>query len=686
MKPETLIQNIEFIAKNLAISLDHSLLRGWVRAREQINSELEVEVFIEIANQSGIGIIQKQAEISDITNMIKRGVPVIFPVRNQKKPEILLLLKDKKNLIKVLDFSEQKEQLISQSELGSFLKSNTSMTDNPYMILSPEPLSPYKNLEHSNPNGRFEIIERLISFIKLDKRDVFAILIYGMMSGLFNLIVPISTASLINTIAMETLVQPLVVLTLSLFIFLALSGFMKVMQTIATEIIQKRTMVRLSFEFLYKIAGVDREKAKNTYIPELSNRIFEVSSLQKGVELLLIDGLASILTIIIGLMVMAFYHSVFLVFDIFIFTYLYAVVFLPLKSGYVTGIKQSKQKYRIAHWIQEIAKKPGTLSDSSKTARERLEDLNRDYVYYRDKYFAILIRHLIGLHSLKAIGSAIVLGLGGFLVIQNQLTLGQLVAAELIIMTVMGEFSKMGKYVEVSYDMLASLDKISHVIDLPSKDHKSNLPSNPKSPIEINLINLKLPELSSQNLNFLLKAGQSYGIASDPEIESSTLLDILSNRQSSVSGQVLLNQTPIQTISQTFLEKRICLLRKIEVFEGSILDNILCGNIKPMDDVILVLKKLGLLDEVNRFTEGIHTILKPNGKPLSTRQLKILMITRILISEPGLVLIDGFLESFEEREVIRILDVLKDFPFTLVVNSNHKVILENMQEVWNFGV
>lgn len=683
---DTILHVIEDICKDLSLTIDHSSLRKVIKTSLfPINNIENFTKNLEILGETvGVHFTNFQLSKMEMEKHLDHGVTLLLPYYVDENIECIALNKKNNKKLQYTLYPKTNGNNFEISELDEILSILGDIRGT-FRVLVPEPMSPLKVLEHKPKNSRFSIFENLLEFVKLDKKDVLTIVVYGMAAGVFNLIVPISTASLINTIAMETLVQPLVVLTLSLLIFLGLSGFMKVMQTIATEVIQKRMMVRLSFEFMYKISGVDRNVTRKTFFPELSNRIFEISSLQKGIELLLLDGLVSVLTIIIGLVVIAIYHSVFLVFDLFILSFLYLVIFIPLQSGYETRIKQSKQKYKIAHWIQEIARKPFILSNSSKIPKEKLEDLNRDYIYYREKHFAIVLKHITGLHSLQAIGSAIVLGLGGFLVLQNQLTLGQLVAAEFIIMAVMAEFSKLGKYIEVTYDMFASIDKISHVIDLPPKKESANLPPNPDKPFEIKLSGVKYPKSSHKSLNLELKAGQKYALFLDPEMEKSSLIDFISHRQNHSSGQILLNTIPIQTLSRSFLEQRIVLLRSIEVFEGSVLDNIIVGKFQDLENITNILKKLGLLEELNQFQDGIHTLLNPLGEPLSIRQLRLLMIARLLTFQPGLVLVDGFLESFPEKEVSRILDIFFESPCTLVVSSNRKFVCEKFPEVFQFN-
>jgi ABC-type bacteriocin/lantibiotic exporter with double-glycine peptidase domain len=90
---------------------------------------------------------------------------------------------------------------------------------------------------------------------------------------------------------------------------------------------------------------------------------------------------------------------------------------------------------------------------SAQFALERADHLIFDYLTARASHFRILMRQIVFALGMQAVASTVLLGLGGWLVISAQLTLGQLVAAELIVAVIVGSFAKLGKHMESFYDV-----------------------------------------------------------------------------------------------------------------------------------------------------------------------------------------------------------------------------------------
>jgi putative ABC transport system ATP-binding protein len=313
---------------------------------------------------------------------------------------------------------------------------------------------------------------RLRALLSFERNEMWIAVIYSAAIGVLSLVTPIATQALVNTIAFGNLVQPLLVLTL---IVLAGLGVLTVFQALriqVVEILQRRVFVRCATQVLHRLLRARRDAFDEHYGPELVNRFFDVVTVQKSAAMLLLDGLSVLMQTTAGLIVLAIYHPWLLAFDLILIVLIF-IVLVPMGSGAIeTCIRESKAKYQLVAWFEELPRHPLSFRSPAAMAYAtgRTDALVRNYLTYRAKHFRVLLRQIIGSIGLGAIATASLLGVGGLLVMQRQLTLGQLVAAELIVAMVIAGFSKFGKHLEVFYDMMAAIDKLGQLTDLPQEE------------------------------------------------------------------------------------------------------------------------------------------------------------------------------------------------------------------------
>jgi ABC-type bacteriocin/lantibiotic exporter with double-glycine peptidase domain len=309
---------------------------------------------------------------------------------------------------------------------------------------------------------------RLRALISLEGKELFSLLAYALVLGGLSLAVPVAVQVLVNTIAFGTLIQPLVVLSLLLFGVLAFAGLVRLLQWYAVELVQRRLFVRVAEDFARRLPRVSPEAHARKDVREISNRFFEVVTLQKASARLLLDGLGLALQTAVGMVLLGFYHPMLLAFDVVLVLALIGVVALG-RGAVGTAVEESAAKYRVAAWLQEVAGSPPRFADAEGAllAMQRADLLTRDYLTRRKTHFGRVLRQLVGGVALQVFAMSALLGLGGWLVIERELTLGQLIAAELVVGAVAAGFVKLGKHFETAYDLLASVEKVGKVLDLP---------------------------------------------------------------------------------------------------------------------------------------------------------------------------------------------------------------------------
>lgn len=535
---------------------------------------------------------------------------------------------------------------------------------------------------------------RLRGWMATERTDIWVVVIYSIAIGILSLVVPIATQSLVNTIAFGTLLQPLVVLALLVFLGLICAAILKVLRSHVVEVMQRRIFVRVSADSMERLLRVRIQAYDDDHGPELVNRFFEVVTLQKGGATLLVEGLEVLMTTMIGMVLLAVYHPVLLIFAVLIFVSVLVTLF-PLGIGAVrTAIQESKAKYALAAWLQELARHPSTFKSlpGASFAIERSNLLVGDYVRYRRAHWRVLIRQIIGSQMMQAIGTAGVLGAGGWLVMERQLTLGQLVAAELVVAASLASFSKFGKQLETYYDLLAAIDKLGYLTDLPTEaSGDESVAAGKSASIELRQISFSHHpgQPLIQNLNLLIPAGSRFGITGESSSGKSTLVDLIYGFREPSSGTLLFDQSDYRNLKLYDLRGQIALVRGIEIFHGTVEENIRLG-ITDLDSAELrkILGTVGLLATVESLPEGLQTELTTGGRPLTPGQSYRLMLARALALRPRVLILDEILDRMEDGpQLDSLLQALihPDNSWTLVVVSRSQNVLKHCLHTIELG-
>lgn len=521
---------------------------------------------------------------------------------------------------------------------------------------------------------------RLWQLMGAEKRDLGIVVVYAAAVGVFSLAIPVASQALVNTVAFNVLLQPIVVLTIIVLAMLGVGALLRLIQTSVVEAIQRRIFVRLSLDLAYRLPRMKIDVYDKYRGTELLNRFFEVVTVQKAVSLILLDGLAIILQSLVCMVLLAFYHPLLLAFDIFLMVCIFLVILMPARGAVKTSLKESKAKYQVAAWLEEVARNSLVfrLEKGPEYALERADEVTSSYVKYRKDHFKILRRQIASTLILHAVISALFLGLGSFLVIKEQLTLGQLVASEIVVNMIIAGFAKFGKYLESFYDLLASLDKLGSLFDLPVEKSEGELFPSRDEPYSIRLKDVSFayyptPSSALSGINFEIEPGAKVGLYGANGSGKSTLFDVLIGLRSPSSGVVEINGLDLRELNLESLRRHIVLVRKAEIFDGTVLDNIRMGNPQvSLEEVRETLRNVGLLEDVSSLPDGLMTHLSGTAGPLSAGQAQKLMLARVLVSKPKLILLDEALEHIDEESKNRLLRTLlaPDAPWTVVMASH----------------
>ena len=535
-------------------------------------------------------------------------------------------------------------------------------------------------------------IARLRAMLQGERQTLWVAVVYSVVIGLLSLVVPVAVQSLVNTIAFGSALQPLVVLTLLVAIGLGFATALNALRAGVVEIIQRSLFARTAIDVTHRLLRVRADAFDRYHGPELVNRFFDVVTVQKSASLLLIDGLSIVMQTAIGMVLLALYHPWLLAFDVLLIAAMLGIVFVLGRGAIATSIGESKAKYALEAWLEQIAAHLVTFKSrgGAEYATRHSQALLEEYLAYRSKHFRILLRQIVGSFTLQAIASSALLGIGGWLVIERQLTLGQLVASELIVALMVSAFTKFGKQLEVFYDLVAAIDKLGALVDLPLERAGGEATLASAGAVAFALKDMQVGYADGEPVALAIAslevaAGARVGITGAVGSGKSTLADVLFGLRIPSRGTLVIDGYDARDIPLADLRQCVALVRGIEVFPGSVIDNVRLGREDlSLADVNDALRRVGLQDEVLALADGLSTRLHPNGRPLSSRQAWRLMVARAIVGQPRLLVVDGVLDRIdhsEEREQLLQLLFDEHARWTLVCVTDDPVLLARCSRV-----
>ncbi|WP_374957757.1 peptidase domain-containing ABC transporter [Gilvibacter sp.] len=522
--------------------------------------------------------------------------------------------------------------------------------------------------------------KRLTEMLELDRKDVIQVFYYAIFAGAVSLSLPLGIQAIINLIQGAQISSSWIVLVILVTLGTAFVGALQLMQFRIIENIQQKIFTRASFEFAYRFPKIQLSELRNYYPPELANRFFDTLTVQKGLSKILVDFPAALLQIIFGLLLLSLYHPFFIAYGILLLLFLYLLFSFTAKRGMSSSLEESKNKYKVAHWIQEVARTVVSFKLSGKTslALRKNDNLVVGYLGAREKHFKVLVIQFIQLIGFKVLVTAGLLLIGGILVLNQEMNIGQFVAAEIIIIIVINSVEKLITGLETIYDVLTSLEKIGQVVDkeLEPQEGDTSFLNSDTLAIELKEIGLevpgkKLPILKDINLD--LKPGSRIWITGENGSGKTTLLRVISGIVPPTSGQMFVNSVARSAIHLSKFRALVGqTLSEESPFEGTLLENITFGDPDiTRERVNWAIENAGLMEFVKSLDDGIDTVLYPEGRQIPFTIGKKILLARAIVHAPKLLLLKDPLDHFKAEEARRLRAFLTDksHPWTLVVVS-----------------
>jgi ABC-type bacteriocin/lantibiotic exporter with double-glycine peptidase domain len=524
--------------------------------------------------------------------------------------------------------------------------------------------------------------ERFTGLLNLEKKDIFQIFYYAVFGGLVTLSLPLGIQAIINLIQGAQVSTSWIVLVILVTTGVLFSGALQLMQLRIIETIQQRIFMRASFELSYRFPKIKMNELHNYYPPELANRFFDTLTIQKGLSKILIDVPTALLQIIFALILLSFYHPFFIIFGILLLLLIYVVFKFTAQKGMETSLIESKNKYKVAHWIQEVARTVVSfkLSGNTNLALQKNDDLVSKYLEARENHFKILFLQFIQMVGFKVIVTASLLLIGGALVLNQEMNIGQFVAAEIIILLVIQSVEKLIVGLESFYDVLTSIEKIGQVVDKELESQEGEKPIF-KEGLILELDNVSYTVQNRQkgiinNISLKIQPNSRILVQGESGAGKSSLLRLLSGIIEPTEGSIYINNLSLASLHLNHYRSQLGLSLSDETpFEGTIKDNLVFGNTQVDNTIIFeVLEIVGLNQFLKEQTNGLETIIYPEGKQMSYTIAKKIILARAIIKQPKIMILEDPLDQFNLNETLKIINYLTDIkrPWALIVVSSKK--------------
>lgn len=511
-------------------------------------------------------------------------------------------------------------------------------------------------------------VQRLLDLLRIERGDVLTLTTYAVATGILTLIVPVAMQALVNTVAAGVFLQPLIVLSLMVFGGLALAGSLHVAKLAMIERLQQRIFARTAMQIADRLHHVRIRSLRHEYAPELVNRFFDVLTIQKSLAKMLFDGLGALVQALVGLTLLGVSSPALLALNGAVVVVAILMVFVLGYGGLRSSVRESKCKYAVADWLEDLARCHPSLKvhGGDDHLIRRADDAVIAYVEARKAHFRVTRRQALGHYAFTAAAGAGVLAAGGWLVLNGALTLGQLVAAQIIVTTVLAAMEKVVRQSEDFFDLLTALEKVEHITDLERERQGGEpIPFSTERGLRVvaREVHFRYDHADVlDGLNLTLEPGERVSLVGASGAGKSTFASLLCGLEEPGHGVLELDGIDLRDADLESLRRQVAIVDDHhEIIDGTIDENITLGRTHVRrEDVRWALDVTKLSDEVAKMRDGLGTRIVSGGQNLSRGQIQRILIARAIVGRPRLLILDEAFTGIDEAMTHLILDEIFD--------------------------
>lgn len=533
-------------------------------------------------------------------------------------------------------------------------------------------------------------VARILNLLRLERKEITAVYFYAILNGLIQLSLPVGVQAIIGYVLGASMRASLVVLITLVVLGVLIAGIMQINQMKIIEKIQQKLFVRYSFAFAQHIPNLDLKRNDSVYLPELINRFFDVPLLQKSLSKILLDIPTAVIQILFGLLLLSFYHPAFILFGILLVTILILILKYTGGKGLETSLQKSKFKYKVAAWLEEMARviKSTKLVKQTDLHLQKTDEQVSNYLIARNNHFRVLLFQFNVLVVFKTVITAAMLIVGTMLMVNQQLTVGQFIAAEIVILLVLNSVEKLIINLGSVYDTLTAVEKASEITDKPVEKNGTLMLSDASNGVKLEMKDVSFSYTGEtdilQNISLKINPNEKVCISGKDSSGKSTLLKLMTGSYTDFNGSILIDDVPLGNYNLSSLRAQTgVLMNQQDIFQGTLLENIALGNPAITIDVVKeYAARTGLHDFIAAQKDGYDTLLDPTGKRLPRNVVHRILLVRALVSKPRLLLLEEPWMNMSREHRSQILQLLNEIKnTTLVVVTNDQEFIQQCDQV-----
>jgi ABC-type bacteriocin/lantibiotic exporter with double-glycine peptidase domain len=664
----------EFVARRLGIEVESEARDEALRNHAADTARPIAEAVAEAASYLRITFLSRQLSAADMTRLVEDGAfPAVLFGAGRDEDDVLVLTERRRAVIHATLFpSDGSNRAVEVDAPGLVDRARRGAL----RALLPVEVGPYVGVEATERD--LSPLQRTLRLLRRERGDVGVVHLYAALVGLLSLTLPLSVQMIVQLVQGGLFLQPVVLLIAFVVAGTLAAGGIGVAQMRIVEALQQRVFARVALELAFKVPRVPFERSLNNALPETMNRFFEVIIIQKSFLKLLTEAATALLQVLFGLILLTFYHPYFTFFGAVLLLGLYLILRITGPKGLETSLIESKYKYRAVHWLQEMTRAITAFkfAGASSMPVDRMDDLVTGYLRYRRKHFGVLLQQAWTMIAFKVVITAGLLILGTALVVDRQITLGQFVASELVMVTVLAAVEKLIGSMSTVYDMLTAVDKLGVVSDLPLESSGGLVPEAAPRGFAISLreVSYAYPGSSARalsDINLDVRAGERVALLGPDGSGQSTLLRVLGGLLEGYEGTVTYDGITLRDIDRRALRGQIGQMLSLhDLFDGTIEENITVG--RPgitTGQVLRALEDARLDRQVQALPQGLRTTVSAGGGSLSVSNAKKLLLAQALVGPPRLLLLEDIVQHLEGQDRIAVIEMLCDRarPWTLLI-------------------
>jgi ATP-binding cassette, subfamily C, bacteriocin exporter len=510
------------------------------------------------------------------------------------------------------------------------------------------------------------LFTRFLGLLKPQKKLLFNVFFASLIYTILGIIGSFYFKLLMDDILQYSLTRTLHIISMGIII---LSGFKIILYAFRSQmflyLIQKLDIL-LILGYYQHVLKLPMNFFRTRKVGEIVSRFMDASKVREAISEATLTIMIDILMAIAGGIILYRQNSLLFAITLILAICYAIIIFLFNKPFSDLNRKQMEENAQLTSYLVESFNGIETVKAFNAEAKANLETEKRFIKLlksiFRGGWLNNLQSSLTGF--IASVGGIVILWVGAYNVIQGKMTVGQLLAFNALLAYFLDPIRNLIHLQPIIQTALVASDRLGEILDLnpeksPDEDRKIN-PVSLRGTIEFKNIDFRYGtrQLVLKNINLIVNPGEKIALVGESGSGKTTLVKLIMNFYSFEKGDILINGYNIKDINLERLREQIAYISQdIFLFSGTVKENLCLGNQDlTLEEIIAAAKITKAHDFINDLPLRYDTVLEENGSNLSGGQKQRLSITRAILKNPDILIMDeatSNLDSLTEKAIER---------------------------------